>query len=337
MTDGIYTLANDVVYDQLVALLNSIEANVGREIPVCVIPYNNQLDRVKAELETRDNVILFEDQASIAYWENFADQAWSAHSKAQKVWQDRGISGTYRLTRHRKYCCFDGPFEKFIFFDADTLLMRPIDDIYQKLDEYEWITNDYQHKSATTYIFDCTEEELLNVFSRETIESKIFCSGWFASKREIFNTETREKLLQHLQSGEANLMAWQDSDQTLLNYMVWRSGISYYNIANPGNKEATGNHWSSKYDEVDHILYDHGKPITYIHYMSIPSSQFTALCSGEAVEIPYRDLFLHYRYLHSPEQRPQLKSPSWLEQRKRMMSKFMNQKVENLKHKLQQL
>ncbi|MCX7596530.1 MAG: methionine synthase, partial [Fischerella sp.] len=30
---GIYTLANDPVYDQLVALLNSIERNVSAEIP----------------------------------------------------------------------------------------------------------------------------------------------------------------------------------------------------------------------------------------------------------------------------------------------------------------
>jgi hypothetical protein len=38
MVNGIYTLANDVVYDQLVALLNSIEANVSPNIPVCIIP-----------------------------------------------------------------------------------------------------------------------------------------------------------------------------------------------------------------------------------------------------------------------------------------------------------
>ncbi|WP_375539518.1 hypothetical protein [Planktothrix sp. FACHB-1365] len=35
---GIYTLANDVVFDQLVALLNSIEVNISPDIPVCVIP-----------------------------------------------------------------------------------------------------------------------------------------------------------------------------------------------------------------------------------------------------------------------------------------------------------
>ncbi|MFY7805698.1 MAG: Npun_R2821/Npun_R2822 family protein [Limnoraphis robusta] len=337
MTEGIYTLANDVVYDQLVALLNSIEANAGREIPVCVIPYNDQIEKVKAEIATRKNVTLFEDQDSIAYWEDFATQAWKAHSNAEKIWQERGISGIYRITRHRKYCCFDGPFEKFIFFDGDTLLMRPLDDVYQKLDEYDWVTNDYQYKSAITYIFDAPEEELLKIFSPETIQSQIFCSGWFASKRNIFDGAMRSQLLEHLKSGEADVMAWRDSDQTLLNYMVWRSGISFYNFAYHGIETATGSHWSSKFDEIDHVLYDQGKPITYIHYMSVPSSKFTKLCEGEDTGIPYKELFLHYRYLNSPNERPVLKPPSWFEQKKRAVSKFLNQKIDNLNYKLRQL
>lgn len=40
---GIYTLANDVVLDQLVALLNSIERNVGKDIPVCVKSVSQEL------------------------------------------------------------------------------------------------------------------------------------------------------------------------------------------------------------------------------------------------------------------------------------------------------
>ncbi|MEQ8973540.1 MAG: hypothetical protein RIE73_24505 [Coleofasciculus sp. C1-SOL-03] len=46
---GIYTLANDAVYHQLVALLNSIEVNVSPDIPVCVIPYDERLERVKPD------------------------------------------------------------------------------------------------------------------------------------------------------------------------------------------------------------------------------------------------------------------------------------------------
>ncbi|NJK37632.1 MAG: sugar transferase [Oscillatoriales cyanobacterium RM2_1_1] len=337
MTEGIYTLANDVVYDQLVALLNSIEANAGRPLPVCVIPYNNRLDRVREEIAQRPNVTLFEDIDSIARWENFATQAWSAHPKAQAIWQEKGISGVYRIERYRKYCCFDGPFDQFIFFDADTLLMRPLDQVYQKLGDYDWITNDFQYRSDLKYIFDCSEAELLKIFPPETIPAKIFCSGWFASHRQIFDAQTRAKLLDHLQSGEAEVMAWWDSDQTLLNYMVWRSGISYYNFAYDNQADATGCHWSSSFEERHHILYDKGQPISYIHYMSVSSSKFEQLCRGEDVGVPYQDLFLHYRYLNTPDQRPPITKPSSMVQWQRQVKQVWAQKSENWKHRLRQL
>ncbi|NET69682.1 MAG: hypothetical protein F6K62_01070 [Sphaerospermopsis sp. SIO1G2] len=56
MERGIYTLANDTVYDQLVALLNSIEKNIGTHIPVCIIPYNDKLSKVELEINSRPNV-----------------------------------------------------------------------------------------------------------------------------------------------------------------------------------------------------------------------------------------------------------------------------------------
>ena len=56
---GIYTLANDAIYDQLVALLNSIELNIGTSIPICIIPFDHRLQRIKDEVSQRSNVTLF--------------------------------------------------------------------------------------------------------------------------------------------------------------------------------------------------------------------------------------------------------------------------------------
>ncbi|MEH2248592.1 Npun_R2821/Npun_R2822 family protein [Nostoc sp.] len=330
MIDGIYILANDVVYDQLVALLNSIETNAGRQIPVCVIPYNERLDKVKAEVAARDNVTLFEDSASIARWENFGTRIWKAHPRALKLWQEYGLPENYRIERHRKLCCLDGPFNKFIFFDGDTLLMKPLDDVYQKLDEYDWVTNDFQYKSDLDYIFNWTEDKLEKVFSLENISKHIFCSGWFASKKGVFDDAMLANLLENLEAGEADALAWADSDQTVLNYLVLRSRISYYNYAKHGS--ATGNHWTSKFDVIDNILYDQGQPLTYIHYMSVSSSDFMRLCAGEDVNIPYRDVFLHYRYLKSPEKRPKsFKRQSPLIRLQKTTTSFLNQKVNNIK------
>lgn len=208
MIDGIYILANDVVYDQLVALLNSIEANAGSKIPICILPYNQQLDKVKAELASRDNVTLFEDSDSIAYWDNFATQIWKNYPRAQKTWREWGFPELYELPMHRKFCAVDGPFDRFIYFDADTLLMRPIDYVYEKLDTYDWVVNDFQYKSELKFIFDGSPEQMEQIFNSENLQAKVFCAGWFATKKNIFSPAIRADLLKKLTAGEADVMAF---------------------------------------------------------------------------------------------------------------------------------
>ncbi|WP_346341672.1 hypothetical protein [[Phormidium] sp. ETS-05] len=53
------------------------------------------------------------------------------------------------------------------------------------------------------------------------------------------------------------------------------------------------------------MVLDRGNPLTYLHYIGISSSIFADLCQGENLDFPYRDVFLHYRYLSEPENRPQ--------------------------------
>ncbi|MFN6461803.1 MAG: Npun_R2821/Npun_R2822 family protein [Nostoc sp. DedVER02] len=332
MIDGIYILANDVVYDQLIALLNSIEANAGRKIPICILPYNQRLDKVKTEIASRDNITLFEDSDSIAYWDNFATQIWKNYPRAQKTWREWGFPELYELPMHRKFCAVDGPFDRFIYFDADTLLMGPVDYVYEKLSTSDWVVNDFQYKSDLKFIFDGSPEQIKQVFRVENLQAKVFCAGWFASKKNIFSPAIRADLIGKLTSGEADVMAFLAPDQSLFNYMVLRSGISYYNFAFHDCEQATGNHWSSQFDVVDNILYDQGRRLTYLHYMSISSSNFTQLCAGEDVNIPYRDAFLHYRYLKSPEQRPKsFKRQSPLIRLQKTTTSFLNQKVNNIK------
>ncbi len=43
---GICSLGNDVVYDQLVGLLNSIDAILGPETPVCIYPFDDRIEKI---------------------------------------------------------------------------------------------------------------------------------------------------------------------------------------------------------------------------------------------------------------------------------------------------
>src|SRR6476661_2224532 len=334
MADGIYILANDVVLDHLVALLNSLEVNGAKDIPVCIIPYDDRMEKVRVEIAIRHNVTLFENTDSIDFWEDFATQAWTSHRKAQKVWQAKGWQQVHCLGMHRKFCCFDGHFDKFVYFDCDTLLMGSLDYIYQKLDEFDWVANDFQYKSDLNYVFDLSSPKLAEIFNLGKLHSHIFCAGWFAAKKGILNRNNSNQLLEKLISGEAEILSLRGTDQPLFNYLVARSGISFYNFAYHQPALVTGIHWSSQFEVIDYVLYDKVRRLTYLHYMSISAAKFTRLCAGEDVEIPYREVFLHYRYLNSPETQPKLAPPNLLVRLQRNLKTWVIQKVNNLLFKL---
>ncbi len=303
--DGICTLANDRVYDQLVALLNSIEVNGGQDLPVCVYPYDDNTERIKAEIAQRPNVELFDDREVIDLWDNFAKSAWEPHPTAKERWLKAGSKGYHRFGTHRRYCAFDGPFDRFIYMDGDTLLMSPLDRVFAQLDNYDCVVYDFQHKDIT-HVYEVTSPKLLEIFPQERLNQEIFCSGFYGSKKGLFDGERRNWLIEQLRAGEAEIVYPMAVDQPLLNYMMMRSNFSIYNLAlQLPKEERTGCCVTSPhFQALDNILYDHDKRLTYLHYIGLSSSLFTRLCSGENLDFPYRDIFLHYRYLYEPSQRP---------------------------------
>ncbi|MDB9507541.1 sugar transferase [Microcystis aeruginosa CS-338/01] len=303
--DGICTLANDRIYDQLVALLNSIEVNGGKALPVCVYPYDDNTERIKAEIAQRPNVELFDDREVIDLWDNFAKSAWEPHPTAKERWLKAGSRGYHRFGTHRRYCAFDGPFDRFIYMDGDTLLMSPLDRVFAQLDNYDCVVYDFQHKDIT-HVYEVTSPKLLEIFPQERLNQEIFCSGFYGSKKGLFDGERRNWLIEQLRAGEAEIVYPMAVDQPLLNYMMMRSNFSIYNLAlQLPKEERTGCCVTSPhFQALDNILYDHDKRLTYLHYIGLSSSLFTRLCSGENLDFPYRDIFLHYRYLYEPSQRP---------------------------------
>ncbi|MBD2449234.1 sugar transferase [Nostoc sp. FACHB-152] len=307
--DGICTLANDRVYDQVIALLNSIEAIYGQEMPVCIYPYDDNTAQITAEIARRPQVQIYNNQESIQRWDEFARTIWDIHPTAQQNWLKIGRDKYHRFGTHRRYGAFDGPFERFVYMDADTLLMSPLDAIFNQLNNHDWIVYDFQYTDLT-HVYNPDSPKLTEIFSQQRLETEIFCSGLYASKKDIFPQIIRESLLEKLTQGEAEILYPDAPDQTILNYMVMRSGISSYNFANHlSESEKTGCCVTSNHFEAhNNILYDRGNRLTYIHYIGLSSNIFRQICQGENIDFPYRDIFLHYRYLHEPEKRPQFKS-----------------------------
>lgn len=307
--DGICTLANDAVYDQLVALLNSIEAILGTEVPVCVYPYDDNTGKIAAEIARRPNVQLYQNQDSIDRWDQFFRDAWATHPGAEQSWQKINSAsyakhGVHRFGTHRRMCAFDGPFERFLYMDADTLLMGSVDQIFRQLETHDWVIYDFQHTDPG-HVFNIASPKLASLFPADKMRAAMFCSGFYASKKNMFDSVQRDWLLSKLREGDSEVLYLMSADQPILNYMVMRSQLSVYNFAlNLGDQRTGCCVTSDHFEEQDHILFDRGHRLTYLHYIGLSSSLFRRICAGENIEFPYRDLFLHYRYLHQPENRP---------------------------------
>jgi hypothetical protein len=330
---GIYTLANDNVIDQLIALLNSIEANYSKTIPICVIPYDDNIKKVKEEIGKRKNVFLFDDKNSIRYWEDFAIKAWELNKNAKEQWKKHDIKVINRLNEHRKFCIFDGPFRTFVFFDSDILVMNSLDKIFKSLKKFDLVIYDFQHKDPS-HVYNMRFKNLYNIFSKDSIAKQIFCTGFFATKKQIFGKYNRNSILRKLRKEAEILYPW-SADQPLLNYIVMKSNWSVcnYTFKLPEN-QTTGNAVVSKhFTEKNHILYDKGNRLTYLHYIRVPYDLFPRVCAGENLDFPYRDIFLYYRFMKEPDKMPVFKGKPKPYGQKSLQQILMT-KFRNLKHKL---
>lgn len=308
MIAGIYTLANDVVYEQLVALLNSIEANAGQNIPVCVIAYDDRLDRVRAEIDRRPQVSLFEDAAVFAEWEQFSLRVWQTHPTALAQWKQQGVqTQVARLGSNHRYCAFDqaAPFDHFVYMDADTLLMQPLDFIFEKLGDVDLVVYDFQYKDPS-HIYNTQTPLLSQVFTPEQISANIFCAGFYAGKRGLVDASQRERVIQSLQRGDSEVLYMGAPNQSVLNYIVMSLGLVVHNFGYtlPPPLRSGNSVTSSHFQAKDNVLYDGETRLTFLHYIGLSSRYFDRLCQGENVGFPYRDIFLHYRYLQQPENTP---------------------------------
>ena len=306
-TTGICTLANDRVFDQTIALINSISAIMGPSFPVCIFPYDDHCDRLQRAISDRPNVTIFQDNEVLAYWDNEAKRVWDACPSAKLRWAEITEDAYYRFGTHRRFGAFSGPFDRFLYMDADTVLLQDVTPLLEKLDTHDWIVHDFQHRDVS-HVYNCASDQLLQVFTPHQIDHEIFCSGFYAAKRGTFSQAQLDDCLRLLQAGEHDLLYCMAPDQTVLNYWVMRSNLAVYNTTlELPSAEVTGCCVTSDHFEVQGgMLFDRGNPLTYLHYIGLSSSLFGRLCAGENIDFPYREVFLHYRYLHDSSSRPDL-------------------------------
>ena len=209
--------------------------------------------------------------------------------------------------------------------------MKPLDNAFQKLDEYDFLFDDWEHiKPLEATALDISLIEKSGLYTEAQVRPKLHCSSFFASKKGIFAADEINRMKQLLvEKGEiAWVTRWWD-DAFLFNHLTLRCERPFFNYTlSPNGQEKTGNCANADlFVNVNNVLYNQDglKPIHRLHYMGYSSSNFARLSRGEDINIRYKEEFLYYRFLKQPEQKPKfLKKPSKLLKTNRLFQKLIH-------------
>ena len=277
MSCGIYITANDRVIEQAIALLNSIRLH-DSDIPVVLIPYDDNYQAIAKILQERYGVQLYPDLQFIDRLSNQLHQIFGENFFA-------------RPNQFRKQACWFGVFDKFLYIDTDIVVFEKLSNSLNYLNDYDFICCDYQYAGGIKNVFTSQVIEK-NVFSSHEIQD-IFNGGFWGSKKNLIS----EKILYDTFSECAAHPEYFDfsqktSDQPIINYMVLKHIPRRFNIVRrpggaPGNW-AGSNHFQIQGNQL--IDPNVNQPLQYLHWAGI---RLEPGC-------PYWNIWKHYRYLNEP-------------------------------------
>jgi len=273
---GVYIVANDKVGENAIALMSSLRLH-DPDIPVFLIPFNDDHQQVAARLANLYNVQLFPDLA-------FLDQL------TQKIGDIFPRDYLALPNKMRKLAAWFGPLDEFLYIDTDILFFTPVSATLAYLDKADFIWCDYHYKRGLKDAFSELVPEQ-GIFSDEALQD-VFNSGLWGSRKSAL---TLERLYEVLTECAAHREYFDFSsgctDQPIMNYLVLSSIEKRLNVvkANPGEPGSWGG--SPHFIQRDQVLFDGERPLRYLHWAGTP------MRAGG----PYRDLWTHYRYLNDPE------------------------------------
>lgn len=283
MNRGIYIVANDKVYENAIALLNSIRY-YNSEVPVYLIPFNDDYHKVANTLKQLHGVEVYPD---LEFLNQFTEKIGTIF--------DRDFLAL--PNKMRKLVAWFGPLDKFLYIDTDIIVFENIANTLKLLDKYGFICCDYHHRSEglkNVFAPDIREQ---GIFTEEQL-GDVFNSGFWGSKKSVITEAQMLELLQECsQHREYFDFSSGVTDQPILNYIILKQIPQRCNLVK--TPEGCPGSWagSKHFREQNWILYDKEKPLKYLHWAGI------AIKPGS----PYWSLWEHYRYLNeSPPKSPNL-------------------------------
>lgn len=305
---GVYIVASDKVADNAIALLSSLRLQ-DPDIPVFLIPFNDDSSQVIQQLGDLYNVQLFPDLALI-------------DTLTQRISEIFPRDFLALPNKMRKLAAWFGPLDEFLYIDTDILFFSPVADTLAYLDQADFIWCDYHYKRGLKDVFsDVVPSQ--NIFSPGALED-VFNSGLWGSRKSALSLETLYDVLRECAAHPEYFdFSGGTTDQPIMNYLVLKTIPKRLNIAKANPNEPGSWGGSPHFEQRGHVLFDGDRPLRYLHWAGTP------MRTGG----PYRDLWTHYRYLNDPEG---LKHPNAVSsERSSTLSSSAIQQLKTLKHQLQ--
>lgn len=274
MNRGVYFLANDNVYEQSIAFLNSFRVH-NPYIPLCLIPYDNEFSRIESLSEKYNFQILNDPEAFNAC----DDISLQFHE--------------YPLGTYRKLICWQGCFDEFVYIDVDTVVLDKVDFVFQFLNVSSIFTS---HSNIPSIVMWVWKNSIYGcgLLSGKQIQYAAN-TGFIVSRKGTLSvglaqSKTQDALLlkQHM---ELSCM-----EQPFLNYLIVTSVIDYSSLTNMAH-EIDSNEFKFEYwAGIPGGTVKDGAfttPTKYKYFLM----HWAGLWKRGFEGLPYKDLWLHYRNL----------------------------------------
>lgn len=271
---GAYFLSNDRYLDWTIALLESVRA-WNPDLPLHYLPFDDDCGRT-ARLAARYRFTV--GDAAALRWLDDAGRALRPASGGDDL-----PVGTFR-----RFACFWGPFEQFVFVDSDVVVTCDLDRVIDSLDRTGSAIT-YMHAAPLDVVY--ADPATLPAPPRFGMNA-----GVWASRRGVLTPESFRALAGELRPHRHQVV---NSDQTVLSYFVDTTGLPAARFDAPGAIDLGYRHgwlWAGdRWDGVTlavrkrrglPVLQSHGTDAAIVHWAGC------ALTTTMA----HRDLWRRYRW-----------------------------------------
>jgi hypothetical protein len=278
---GVYFLANDTILDQALGFLNSFRT-YNPDLPLCLVPFADNADQVRA-LATRYRFTVWQDGDVLRRCDRISREFHNGRTMGQ----------------YRKLAMWTGDFDEFVYIDCDTVVLEPVDFVFEYLRRYDFLTSHSNYEEGRRWVWRESVYETGGL-TRDQIEFAAN-TGFVASHSGLIDPE---KIALNLAAplALAPHMELLCAEQPLLNYLIVTSGLPYSSLsvvaAQTGDADIPQEKWAGRYIgrvENGRIASPDCRRVLLVHW----AGEWQRIGS-EGGQLPYHDLWHHYRAMSAP-------------------------------------